>query len=342
MKVLVTGATGFLGSHVVEACLARGDTVRALVRPTSDRCHLATLPVELVVGDLGSRDALREATRGVDVVHHAAARVLGFGSRDAFVDANVLGTTNLLDASRASGVSRFVFVSSPSVVMDGEDQLDVNESVPYPRRYLNLYSETKAEAERRVLAANAPGFSTCALRPRGVWGARDRTGWLPTIVAKMARRRLPDLSGGRQVLASVCHAENAALACALASRSDAVSGKAYFVSDAEKTDVWALSPVLAELFGVPPVTRRASPHVARAAAAAIDLLWKLPALGHHREPPLSGYSLALLTRSGTYDISAAARDFGYRPAVSQSEGLRLTRAWVESIGGVDAFTRNVR
>jgi nucleoside-diphosphate-sugar epimerase len=342
MKVLVTGATGFLGSHIVEACLARGDTVRALVRRGSDRSHLSTLQVERVLGDLGSPETLRAATRDIDVVHHAAARVAGFGSRSAFVDANVVGTTNLLEASRASGVSRFVFVSSPSVVMDGRDQRDVNESAPYPNRYLNLYSETKAEAERRVLAASAPGFSTCALRPRAVWGPRDRTGWLPTVVAKMARRRLPDLSGGREVLASLCHAENAALACVLASRSDAVGGKAYFVTDAEKTNVWALSPVLAELFGVPPVTRRASPRLALAAAAAIDLLWKLPALGDHREPPLSRYSLGLLTRSGTYDVSAAARDFDYRPIVSQSEGLRRTKAWVDTIGGVDAFTRAVR
>ena len=342
-RVLVTGASGFVGGHIVEACVAAGQRVRALVRPQSYLSHLRAIPeIELVHGELADAESLRAALGGIEVVHHAAARVADFGSRRDFVEANVAGTARLLDAARARGVRRFVFVSSPSVVMDGEDQLDIDERTPYPRRYLNLYSETKAEAERVVLAAAGPSLLTAAIRPRGVWGPRDRTGWLPTVLARMAARRMPDLSGGRRVLASVCYCESAARACVLAAKSELAGGRAYFVADAEPLDVWAFSETLAARFGVPRIERRLSPLALSLIVSAIELAWRLPALSHHRAPPLSRYSVALLTRSGTYDTRAAARDLGFRPEVSLEEGLDRTLAWARSIGGVEAFTRHVR
>ncbi|WP_201776611.1 NAD-dependent epimerase/dehydratase family protein [Allosalinactinospora lopnorensis] len=240
MKTLVTGASGFLGSHIVDECVRAGDSVRALVRPSSDLSHLRTVPgVEIVHGDLKDRASLRAATEGVDVVYHSAARVLDYGSRAQFWQSNVTATESLLEAARAGGAGRFVFVSSPSAVMTGEDQYDIDESRPYPQRHLNLYSETKAAAESIVLAADAPGFTTCAIRPRGVWGPRDWHGFMPKLLARMLDGRMPDLSGGRRVRTSLCYCTNAARACLLAARSGRVGGRAYFVADRERTDVWA-------------------------------------------------------------------------------------------------------
>jgi nucleoside-diphosphate-sugar epimerase len=343
MRALVTGASGFLGSHIVDDCLRAGDEVRVLVRPSSDLSYLSTVPgVEFAYGDLGDERAAAAATRDIDVVFHSAARVSDHGSRAQFWDANVVGTQRLLEAARRNGVGRFVFVSSPSGLMTGGDQFDITEDQPYPERYLNLYSETKAAAERIVLAANGPTFTTCALRPRGVWGPRDHGGVMPRLVAKMHAGRLPDLSGGRTVHASLCHCRNAARACLLAARSDNVGGKAYFVTDAEKTDVWGLIGEVARLFEVTPPTRKVSPVVRDALVGAVEALWRIPYLAHRYSPPLSRYSVALLTRSSTYDTSAAERDFGYRPVVDQATGLRELKAWVEEIGGVDAYVRGVR
>ncbi|MEY9212587.1 NAD-dependent epimerase/dehydratase family protein [Thermobifida halotolerans] len=343
MRVLVTGASGFLGSHVAEACLRAGDEVRALVRPTSDPGHLRTLPgVEIVHGDLGDTASLRAAAEGVDVVHHSAARVLDHGSRAQFWDTNVEGTRRLLEAARDGGARRFVFVSSPSAVMDGRDQVDVDESIPYPRRYLNLYSQTKAAAERLVLAADAPGFTTCALRPRAVWGPRDRHGFMPKLLGRLLAGRLPDLSGGRRVTAALCHCANAAHACVLAARADGVGGRAYFVTDAEPVDVWAFMAEVAEMFGAPPPRRRVPPVLRDALVEAVELAWRMPFLAHHHDPPLSRYSVALLTRSSTYDTAAARRDLGYRPLVDRSTGLEGLRSWVEEIGGPGVWTEGAR
>lgn len=341
MRALVTGATGFLGGHVVEACLAAGDTVRALVRADSDVGHLGTLPgVELVVGDLADTDALDAATRDIDVVHHSAALVSESGSRERFVESNVEGTRRLLASARRNGVERFVHVSTPSVVMTGRDQVDIDEREPYPRRHLSHYAATKAAAERLVLAANSARFTTCALRPRAVWGPRDRHGPLPRLLGKMLTGSLPDLSGGKRVVASLCYCENAAWACVRAARSDRVGGKSYFVADPEQVELWPFLWRLAEVFDVVPPRRRVSPLARDAAVAAVELLWRVPLLARLRPPPLSRYSMALLTVSSTYDTGAARRDFGFTPSVDLESGLERTKRWVDSVGGVQGFVRH--
>src|SRR5206468_6581108 len=135
VKALVTGASGFLGSHIVDACARAGDTVRVLVRPSSDLSYLRTVEgVEYAYGDLSDAASVRAAVRGVDVVYHAAARLTDHGGRAQFLDVNVVGTRRLLDPARAGGAGRFVFVSSPSAVMDGADQVGIDESTPYPAR----------------------------------------------------------------------------------------------------------------------------------------------------------------------------------------------------------------
>ncbi|WP_033822334.1 NAD(P)-dependent oxidoreductase [Kitasatospora sp. MBT63] len=347
MKVLVTGASGFLGGHLVDGALRAGHEVRALVRPTSDLSRLRTVPgLELAHGDLGDPQSLRRAVEGVEVVHHSAARVADFGTRAQFTAENVTGTERLLSAAREAGARRFVFISSPSALMgpDDGDRLGIDESTAYPERWLNLYSETKAAAERLVLAADRPGFTTVALRPRGIWGPRDRAGFLPKLLAGMLAGRLPDLSGGRRVLVSLCHSDNAVLAALLAAGAPAerVGGRAYFVADREQTDLWAFLTRLAALFGGTPPTRRIPPPLRDALVASVELLWRVTALAARREPPVSRYSVALLTRSTTYSTAAAERDLGYRAVTDQETGLRRLQEWVESIGGAEEFVRAVR
>lgn len=340
MKALVTGASGFLGGHLVEGCVAAGDKVRALVRQSSDLRHLRTLPeVELATAELSDVDGLIEATRGVDVIYHSAARVACHGSRAQFWAENVLGTQLLLDAARHNGVSRFVFVSSPSALMDTRagDLIDVDEIQPYPQRYYNLYSETKAAAEQRVLAANSSTLVTCALRPRAIWGPRDRRGFMPRLIGRMRAGRLPDLSGGRTTFTSMCHCDNAVHACLLAARSDRVGGKAYFVTDAERTDVWGLLRRLAEMFGGRSPSRSIPPGALEVLAGAVELVWRIPLLANNYPPPLSRYELTLLTKTSTYAIDAAERDFGYRPQVDRETGLTQLVEWIERVGGIEAY-----
>ncbi|WP_406229724.1 NAD-dependent epimerase/dehydratase family protein [Nocardia sp. NBC_01009] len=347
MKVLVTGASGFLGGALVRRLVEDGaHDVAILARRTSNLADLgdARAEVEVILGDLGDQASLIRATSGVDVVFHSAARVDERGTRDQFWDENVRATERLLDSARRGGASRFVFISSPSAMMDyhGGDLIDVDESLPYPRRYLNPYSETKAAAERAVLAADTPGFRTCALRPRAIWGAGDRSGPIVRLLSRTAMGTLPDLSYGHAVFASLCHVDNIVDACIKAAESDTVGGKAYFIADAEQTNVWEFLGSVATDLGYQPPTRRPNPRVLAALVNVIETVWRIPAVATRWSPPLSRYAVALMTRSATYDTGAAARDFGYRPIVDRETGLAGFLAWLETQGGVVELTRTLR
>ncbi|MCE9581889.1 MAG: NAD-dependent epimerase/dehydratase family protein, partial [Planctomycetes bacterium] len=165
MIALVTGGGGFLGGAIVRRLVARGDTVRSFSRGPHPETN-----VEHHRGDIADAGAVTMAAAGCDIVFHVAAKA-GVGmKRKDYVRANVTGTQNVLAACRANNIRKLVFTSSPSVTFDGKDQDGVDETAPYPRGFLCPYAETKAAAERLVLAANGPDLATVALRPHLIWG----------------------------------------------------------------------------------------------------------------------------------------------------------------------------
>lgn len=336
MKVLVTGATGFLGSHIAEAAVAAGDEVYALARPGRESVLAELAGVDAVTGDLGDPASLAAACAGIDVVYHSAGRVSEVGTRDQFWAANVEGTRSLLAAAKAAGVRRFVYVSTPSVATSyAADRFGIDESEPYIVNPKSLYVASKIVAEQHVLAANTPDFSTCALRPRMIWGPRS-SGWMTVLLRKLKSGKLPDLSGGKPVLASITYCEHAAQACLRAARSDQVAGKAYFLADAEDIDLWQFVRELATALDLVPPTRTVPAPVLDTAIAVFDTVWRVPAIAQRWSPPLSSWTTAALTVSSTYDTTAATRDFGYRPTVTRDAGLTAYVDWVRAVGGVDA------
>jgi nucleoside-diphosphate-sugar epimerase len=338
MKVLITGATGFLGSYITDKCIAQGDSVRVLVRKTSNIDYLKRYPnIEYAYGDLTDTASLREATKGVDTIYHSAARVTTQGDRKEFYNDNVLSTRCLVDEAKKQGVKRFIFISSPSIFFDFSHQNNIDESYAYPKKYINLYSETKALAEQYVLSSSDDDFIACSLRPRGIWGPRDTTGFVPKILLGMLKEKFPDMSGGKDIYATLCHVENAADACILAAKSDQVGGKAYFITDDEIVNVWGFLRQLGKTFKAPAIQKKISPKVLMRIGGVFDLVWKIPFLARTVEAPLSRYAVGLLTYSSTFNISAAKKDFNYQPKVNQETGMASLEQWVESIGGTDKF-----
>ncbi|MFF5034277.1 NAD-dependent epimerase/dehydratase family protein [Nocardia salmonicida] len=339
MTVLVTGATGFVGGAIVRGLVARGVPVRAMVRDAA----AAPEGVEVAVADLGDTGALARAVTGVRAVVHAAALLGEFGRPAEYFAVNVAGTDRLVQEAAAAGVRRFVFIGSPSALMapDGGDQVGIDETVPYPERFLNSYCETKAVAEQLVLAADAPGFTTCSLRPRAVWGPGDRRGPIVQILAKLRAGRLPDLSGGRDVRASLCYIDHLVDAVGLALEAENVGGRAYFVADAEPVSVWPTLDAVAERFALTGPNLTVPAPVLSGALAAIETLWRIPAVAQRWTPPLSRYAVALVTRSATYDLSRAERELGYRPDVPFATGLDNFHRWVAQVGGLDRLLEDL-
>ncbi|WP_437769240.1 NAD-dependent epimerase/dehydratase family protein [Sorangium sp. So ce281] len=184
MKVFVTGGSGFIGGHLIEGLVRAGHEVSALARSPRSADVVRRHGAAPVAADLGTLKG--EDLAGAEAAVHCAAYVEEWGTRAQFWEGNVEGTARALDAARAAGVRRFVHVGTEAALFDGHDLVDIDEAHPYPGRQRFLYSETKAEAERRVLAANEPGgMTTVSIRPRLVWGPRDAT-VLP-VVLRMAR-----------------------------------------------------------------------------------------------------------------------------------------------------------
>ena len=320
MKAVVTGGGGFLGGAVARLLRQRGDSVRSFTR--SRYPWLDELGVEQSLGDLANLADVERAVIGCDVVFHVAAKAGVWGRYSAFFDTNVTGTQNVIAACKKHGVRRLVYTSTPSVVHAGKDVEGANESLPYPKHFEAYYSETKAKAEKAVLAANGPDLATVSLRPHLIFGPGDPH-LIPRIVAAAKAGKLKRI-GTKTITVDVTYIDNAAQAhLDAADRLDVgtpPAGKAYFLSDGEPVELWPfIARVLAEA-GAPPVTKTISAWKARLAGRVMEVLyWLLPLPG---EPPMTRFVASQLSTSHWYDISAARRDLGYAPKVSVEEGLK--------------------
>ncbi len=329
MQVLVTGGGGFLGKAIVRRLISRGDRVRSLQR--SDAPDLTALGVKCVRGDLADPIVVRKAIEGCQLVFHVAAKAGVWGRYDDYYRANVTGTENVISACRSEGVPKLVYTSSPSVVFSGHDEAGVDESVPYPARYLAYYPQTKAAAERLVIAANCPGLATVSLRPHLIWGPGDNH-LFPRLVQRARGGRLRRIGSG-QNLVDATYIDNVVDAHIQASdrlSSDSpVAGKCYFISNGEPLPLWDLINRMLACADLPPVTRSISATAAYGIGSLLELAFK--ATGRQEEPRMTRFVARQLSTSHWYRLDAARRDFGYDPRISVEEGLlRLRESLLES------------
>ncbi len=334
MKTLVTGPGGFLGRYITEQLLARGDSVRGFAR--GEYPELAAIGVEMVRGDLADREAVAKACQGVDCVIHTAGKVGVWGKWFQYFRANVHGTLNLLAGCKEQGVTRLVFTSSPSVVFAGRDQEGIDESSPYPRRWLSHYPHSKALAEQFVLAANGEEvggggqLQTCALRPHLVWGPRDHH--LTAQLVERAQAGKLRRVGEGQNLVDMIYVENAAdahlLACdALASGSSPAAGNAYFLSQGEPVNCWEWIDQILAVAGLPPVQKSISRRAAYSIGAGLEAIYWAARRWDH-EPRMTRFVAQQLATSHWFDLTAARRDLGYSPRISTEEGMRRLGEWL--------------
>jgi nucleoside-diphosphate-sugar epimerase len=331
MNVLVTGAAGFLGYYIVEQLAARGDAVRAFCRR-----HVPSLQlpgVTTVLGDIRDRAAVAEACRGVDAVIHTAAVAGIWGPWKLFYETNTLGTQYVIDGCRAHRVRRLVYTSSPSVTFAGTPQSNVNESEPYPTRWLAHYPHTKALAEQLVTAANVPGIlHTASLRPHLIWGPDDRH-LIPRLLQRAKAGQLKQVGDGTNLI-DVTYVENAAeahLQLLDSLETPRLGGRRYFLSQGEPVNCWNWINEVLALADLPPITARVPYGVARAAGAVLEGVWKV--LGRKNEPRMTRFLAAQLAMDHYFDLSAARTDFGYRSRISTAEGMARLAVWIKKIDG---------
>lgn len=321
---LVTGGCGFLGRYLVDALALRGDSVTVLDRkidPWRD-------DVRFVEADICDPRAVAEAVRGHAAVFHNASLVHTKHSRVEQVRAvNIEGTRNVLAACRGAGVPRLVYLSSASVVYEGRDIENGDESLPYARSFPAPYAETKRIAEEEVLRANGQTDTlTCAIRPHVIFGPGD-TRLLPAILSRAREGKLKFTVGRGDRLSDFTYVTNIVDACLAADErlqpGSPVAGQAYFITNGEPTNFWEfVRRVLVGLGYTPP--RRAIPYAVAYGAAAVREAFDTLVRGGtlHAEEGLSRFAIRYICTHHYFSHAKATRDLGYVPKVNMLDGIR--------------------
>jgi nucleoside-diphosphate-sugar epimerase len=271
-----------------------------------------------VLGDVADPSAAASATAGQDAVVHLAAKVGVVGAPEEFRRANVVGTEVMLAAARASGVSRFVQVSSPSVAHAGDPLVAAGADAADPARARGDYSRTKAEAELLALAADGPGFAVVAVRPHLVWGPGD-TQLVGRIVERARAGRLAVVDDGAALI-DTTYLDNAvdALVASLDRAAD-VHGEAFVVSNGEPRTVLELVTRIARAAGVDPRVRRVPFRAAYAAGAAAEAAWSRQ--GRTDDPPLTRFLVEQLGTAHWFDQRRTRSALQWEPRVGLDDGF---------------------
>jgi len=321
MHALVTGGGGFLGSAIAKELITKEINVTVIGR--RKYLHLPT-SVRALQGDIRDYEFVKKSFNNIDVVFHTAALAGIWGKKREFSDINIKGTENVIKACQLNSVPKIVFTSSPSVIIGHSSLEGVNESVSYPNKYLCEYPNTKAFAERMILQANNSSLCTTAIRPHLIWGPGDPH-LIPRIITRASNNRLMIIGDGKNKvdMTYIDNAVSAHLKVAFAPNEN-VAGKAYFVSDDEPVLLWNWVNALLKRLDIPEVTRKISYANAMRLGSLLEIIYSLLAIKN--EPPMTRFLASQLATSHFFNISNAKKDFGYRPLVSNEEGMnRLIR-----------------
>ena len=320
-KILVTGAGGFLGFEIVKKLLALGHEVVGLQR--SQYQKLEDLGVTQVTGSLTDLAAVKKAADGCDAIFHVAAKAGVWGSYDSYYQTNVVGTENVITACRELGIKKLIYTSSPSVTFEGVDEIGVDESVGYAKRYLTAYPETKAIAEKKILCENGQDLRTVALRPHLIWGPND-TNLVPRVVGRFRAGKLKIIGDGKN-LVDHTYVTNAADAHIQAydelCGEGKCGGKAYFISNGEPVEMGVMLNRILEAAGEGPVVKNIPAWLAYIAGVGFEFAYRV--LGRKDEPIMTRFVAKQLSTAHYYDLAASRRDFGYNPIVSLDQGMAI-------------------
>jgi 3beta-hydroxy-delta5-steroid dehydrogenase/steroid delta-isomerase len=326
-RVLVTGGSGFVGANLVTTLLDRGYQVRSFDRVPSQLPRHPQL--EVLQGDICDSEVCAAAVDGVDTVFHTAAVIdlMGGASvtdeyRQRSFSVNVGGTENLVRAGQAAGVRRFVYTSSNSVVVGGQNIVDGDETLPHTTRFNDLYTETKVAAERFVLSQNGVhGMLTCAIRPSGIWGTGDQTMFRKLFESVIAGH-VKMLVGPKSARLDNSYVHNLIHGFILAAEhlvpGGTAPGQAYFINDAEPVNMFEFARPVMEACGQPLPRLRVNGQVVRAAMTGWQRLhfrFGLPA------PLFEPLAVERLYLDNYFSVAKASRDLGYQPLFTTEQAL---------------------
>jgi len=328
MRTLVTGGTGFLGSHIVEQLIAHGDEVLALARKTSDITHLKTTGARIIFGDVEDYDSLLPAVKDVDVVYHAAARVTpGWGAWKWFESSIIKGTDNMLRASVEAGVPRFLHVSTGSVhgkLCEGDTP--VCESTPCDVVFCRdaYYDFAKMRAEEVAFEYSRKGkIQVSMIRIAAVYGPRDRL--LADRVYRHVSFPIIAWPGKSNPKYSIVYASDAADFAILVATSDRAIGEVYNVAPTHEIQLRKFAVAMVKAIGRPRLEVTIPYSVAYLWCTVMEEWSRLRRVKDM--PYLTRSGLRFVNKGIYLDGTKARNELGWQPKVSIEEGTKLYVQW---------------
>lgn len=319
MKALVTGGTGFIGSHLTEALIAKGVHVRCLLRKTSNLKWLTGLPIEFVHGDCNDENSLEKAVRGVDWVFHLAGVTKAI-KEETYFEVNGLGTENLIRACLENNplLQKFIYVSSQAAA--GPSRNGFNKKESDPCEPVSFYGRSKRAGEEWVLT-HAHQLPVLILRPSVVYGPRDKDVF---AFFKCLSRRIQPCPVGPDQHLSLCYVKDIVRGILLAAETQTKSGEIFFLSDGKDYRMEEIGDIIAQAMGITAFRIR----VPR------KMIWGIACLSEYfskfsGRPSLLNKDKAeeMIQKDWVCDVTKAKTLLGFEPGVPLSEGARLTFEW---------------
>jgi len=324
VKTLVTGATGFIGTHLVRVLVEKGRDVRCLVRKNSNKSGLEKLGVELAYGDLLDKQSLEEAVKEVDIVHHLAGEVYSFRVRDYYKN-NIDGTKNLLEACHDKKIIKFIYLSSIAAVGQNQSQnVLLNEESPcHPT---TPYGKSKLAAEKLLLESfDIHKVPIVIIRPPVVYGPGQ-----PHVLTRLFRMihdgKFKIIGNGNNIK-SFCYIDNLIQGILLAEESDKSMGRIYFISDNETHTPNEMAQTIAIEGGVALSKMHFPSFISSLSGYLLMVLEKL--FGIYS---ISLYAIKIMTVDFGCDILRAKEELGYYPNINLQEGIKRTVQWCREEG----------
>lgn len=330
MKVLVTGAAGFLGGHLVDMLLERGDEVRAMVRPVEDTSYLRTRSgVEIVNGDLTDVASLKRVVQGVERVYNVGAKTGPWGPENVYHAINVQGLASLIHSAMDAGVQRIVHTSSITVYGHSLHGI-VTENDPFHAED-NPYSRTKIAGERLIAnLVKDQGAPVVIVRPAWIYGPRDIASFAK-YVSRVESGKFFLIGSGQNIVPAVYVRDVAQGLIQAGDASDNVIGQGYTLANDERVTQETYLNTIADILGVRYITLKVPYSALYAAGRGAELTWRAMGRRNAAPPPLTTYGITLQGGDQQFSIEKARRELGYVPAYTLKQGISEGVTWYRSL-----------
>lgn len=323
-RVVVTGASGFIGKHLCSALAQKGYMLRALVREGDDVDYLETLKAEIVTGDVRDQNMSDRLMEGAAGVFHLAGIIGRVGILDSeYWDVHVTATKRLLKAATKHGVGRFLHCSTAGIIGNVKDP-PADEDTPTATN--DIYRITKSHGEKAALASNGKkGLKVTVARPTTVYGPGDMR--LYKFFRDIAMEKFKMIGEGKALVHPV-YIDDLVEGMILAYQSEKAPGRVYILGGEKYLAIEEWAKIIAKEAGV-----ELSPtHIPYTPMKALSAVTEKAFTMFGMEPPTFRRKVDFFINNRAYKIDRAAQELGYKPKVGLAEGARRTLAWYKERG----------